>query len=41
MLKAIQSLNNHKAPGVDYGVTAEAIKYGCNTLRSQLVSLCK
>ena len=40
MVKAIKSLNNHKAPGVDYGITAEAIKFGGVTLRSQLLSLC-
>ena len=29
---AIKSLNNYKAPGFDYNITADAIKYGGNEL---------
>ena len=37
--KAIKSLNNYKAPGFDYNITAEAIKYRDNELAERLVKL--
>ena len=38
--KAITSLNDNKAPGIDASVTAEAIKHGGVELTKQLLSLC-
>ena len=41
MNKAIDAFNNlNKAPGVDYSVTVEAIKYGGTDLTNQLLILC-
>ena len=37
--KAIKSLNNYKAPGFDYNITAEAIKYGGDELAERLLKL--
>ena len=37
--KAIQTLNNYKAPGVDFSITAEAIKYGGEELTNKLLTL--
>ena len=38
--KAIKSLNNYKAPGFDYNITAEAIKHGGIELTLRLLKLC-
>ena len=37
--RAIKSLNNYKAPGFDYNITAEAIEYGGNELTERLFKL--
>lgn len=35
-----QLLNNHKAPGCDTGITAEALNYGGNVLAETLLDIC-
>ena len=37
--RAIKSLNNYKAPGFDYNITAEAIKSGGNELAERFLKL--
>ena len=37
--EAIKKLNNYKAPGFDYNITAEAIKYGGEDLAERLLKL--
>ena len=39
MLKAIDTLNKYKPPGIDYEITAEAIQYGGSALREHLLYL--
>ena len=37
---AKQSLNDYKAPGIDYSITAEALKHGGESLDDRLLALC-
>ena len=39
LIKAIKSLNYCKTPGIDYKITAEAIKYGDDELADKLRNL--
>ena len=37
---AKRSLNDYKAPGIDYSITAEALKHGGDSLDNRLLALC-
>ena len=38
--EAIKWLNNYKAPGCDYGISPEALKYGGHDLQIKLTKAC-